>query len=193
MVAAAIRATGGVVAGFIDRAPAGSDQIDEAAFIAALTSGALPFDATRVALGIGDNRARLAAWKILGSSRCPSLVHRTAWVEPDVAIGSATVVLPYAVLHSRTRVGAAVIINTGAIVEHDCVVGDAVHVAPGAIVTGGVTVEDGAWIGAGAVVLPGLRIGVDAVVGAGAVVTRDVAAGVTVVGTPARSLRKPQA
>lgn len=42
------------------------------------------------------------------------------------------------------------------------------------------------WIGGGAIILPGVTIGDDAVIGAGAVVTRDVAAGVTVVGNPAR-------
>ena len=50
-------------------------------------------------------------------------------------------------------------------------------------------VERGASIGAGAVLLPGLRIGADAVVGAGSVVTSDVAAGVTVVGNPARDIK----
>jgi acetyltransferase-like isoleucine patch superfamily enzyme len=48
----------------------------------------------------------------------------------------------------------------------------------------------GASIGAGAVILPGVRIGVGSMVGAGAVVTRDVPDGVTVVGNPARPIRK---
>ena len=43
------------------------------------------------------------------------------------------------------------------------------------------------WIGGGAVILPGVTIGDDAVIGAGSVVARDVAAGVIVVGNPARS------
>lgn len=43
------------------------------------------------------------------------------------------------------------------------------------------------WIGANALILPGVTIGDDAIVGAGSVVTRDVAAGVTVVGNPARA------
>lgn len=42
------------------------------------------------------------------------------------------------------------------------------------------------WIGAGAIILPGITIGDDALIGAGALVTKDVAAGVTVVGVPAR-------
>ena len=42
------------------------------------------------------------------------------------------------------------------------------------------------WIGGGAIILPGVTIGDDAIVGAGSIVTRDVAAGVTVIGNPAR-------
>jgi maltose O-acetyltransferase len=49
-----------------------------------------------------------------------------------------------------------------------------------------VTIGANVWIGGGAIILPGITIGDDAIVGAGSVVTRDVAAGVTVVGNPAR-------
>jgi len=49
-------------------------------------------------------------------------------------------------------------------------------------------VKRGASIGSGATIMCGVTIGERAVVGAGAVVTRDVAAGMTVVGNPAREL-----
>jgi acetyltransferase-like isoleucine patch superfamily enzyme len=55
------------------------------------------------------------------------------------------------------------------------------------------TVGNGASLGSGAVILGGVRIGDDALVGAGAVVTTDVAAGMTVVGNPARNLPIPDA
>jgi len=51
--------------------------------------------------------------------------------------------------------------------------------------------EDEVTIGAGAKVLGGLVVGFGAVVGANAVVTRDVAAGLTVVGIPARAVGTP--
>jgi UDP-2-acetamido-3-amino-2,3-dideoxy-glucuronate N-acetyltransferase len=53
-----------------------------------------------------------------------------------------------------------------------------------------IVVERGAALGSGAVIMGGVRIGADALVGAGAVVTRDVAPGETVVGIPARVIRR---
>src|SRR5687768_9254418 len=50
-----------------------------------------------------------------------------------------------------------------------------------------VTIGANVWIGGGAIILPGVTIGDDAIVGAGSIVTRDVAAGVTVMGNPARA------
>jgi UDP-2-acetamido-3-amino-2,3-dideoxy-glucuronate N-acetyltransferase len=53
-----------------------------------------------------------------------------------------------------------------------------------------IVVERGAALGSGAVIMGGVRIGAGALVGAGAVVTRDVEPGETVVGVPARVIRR---
>ncbi len=53
-----------------------------------------------------------------------------------------------------------------------------------------VTIGANVWIGGGAILLPGVTVGDDAVIGAGSVVTRDVPPGATVVGNPARPVRR---
>ncbi len=53
-----------------------------------------------------------------------------------------------------------------------------------------IKVSKGASVGANATILPGVTIGEGAMVGAGAVVTKDVPAGATVVGNPAREIKR---
>ena len=53
-----------------------------------------------------------------------------------------------------------------------------------------VTIGKNVWVGGGALILPGVTIGDDAIIGAGSVVTRDVPAASTVVGNPARPVRR---
>jgi maltose O-acetyltransferase len=52
-----------------------------------------------------------------------------------------------------------------------------------------ITIGCDVWIGGAAIVLPGVAIGDGVTIGAGSVVTKDVAAGITVAGNPARTLR----
>ena len=80
--------------------------------------------------------------------------------------------------------------NTSCSIDHDNVVGDFVSVASAAHTAGNVTIEDDAFIGLGALISNRVTVGARATVGAGAVVLRDVAAGVTVVGNPAKPLTR---
>lgn len=111
-------------------------------------------------------------------------------VSDNSIIGNGSVVLHGAVVQSGSTVGRFVIINTNASVDHDCRIDDFVHIAPGVTICGDVSVGSGSWIGAGAVVIQGVTIGKDVTVGAGTVVISDIPDGVTVVGNPARIIKR---
>lgn len=113
----------------------------------------------------------------------------------NVEIQEGAILCAFVTLTSNIRIGRYFHANIYSYVAHDCVVGDFVTFAPGVMCNGNVVIDDHAYIGTGAVLRQGepgrpLRIGRGAVVGMGAVVTKDVAAGVTVVGNPARPLVK---
>lgn len=116
-------------------------------------------------------------------------------VMDDVVIGDGAILCPFVTLTSNIRIGQDFHANLYSYVEHDCVIGDFVTFAPGVKCNGNVVIEDHAYIGAGAVIRQGqpgapLVIGRGAVVGMGAVVTGNVPPGATVVGNPARLLKK---
>ncbi|HRP09047.1 MAG TPA: hypothetical protein PLL69_11235, partial [Gemmatimonadales bacterium] len=80
VVAELVGATGAVVAGFADRDPAGPASVDEVRLLDILSSGLpLPLDADHLALGIGDNAARLSAWQSIPAELAPPLIHPAAW------------------------------------------------------------------------------------------------------------------
>lgn len=197
VVADLVRVNGGSVLGFCDADPAKLDRVVEPAggrvlisqdeFLARhLRDGAGLDGVAAVALGIGNNEARLTLFWQLEGFPVPVLAHPRCVISPSARIGGGSVLIPGSVVNAAAQIGVAVIVNTAATVGHDCVIEDGAHIAPGANLCGGVHIGARTWVGAGAVVAPGVRIGRDVMVGAGTVVLRDVPDGATIVGNPGR-------
>lgn len=143
-------------------------------------------------IAIGSAAARSELDSRLGGSAVDlaTLVHPTAVIGPGSEIGPGTIIGPNVVLTRDITIGRCAIVNYGAMLGHDGVVGDYAFVGPGARMGGDVAVGRAAWVGIGATVIEGTRIGDGATVAAGAVVIDDVPDGTTVVGVPARVIRR---
>lgn len=141
-----------------------------------------------VAIGNSDIRRRIQDEITSSGARLVTLIHPSAVVAQDVAIGEGSAVMAGAVINPSVRIGRGCIVNTSASVDHDCVIGDFSHISVGAHLAGSACIESGCWIGIGAVVSNNLSVCVDTTVGAGAVVTRNIDTPGTYVGVPARCI-----
>ncbi len=113
----------------------------------------------------------------------------------NVSIGNGSVICDRFIATCDIKIGDGFHGNVGGIIEHDCLIGDFVTFSPGVICNGNVTIGDNVFVGSGAVIRNGtkerpLKIGRNAVIGMGAVVTKDVKSNTTVVGNPAKVVRK---
>ncbi len=143
-------------------------------------------------VAIGDNEARKSVTDMLSAKGLENVtvIHPTAHVAPSARVGAGTLICAGAIICTRARIGRGVIINTGAVAEHHNVIEDFVHIAPRTVMAGRVTIREGAMIGSGSTIIPFITVGEWSTVGAGSVVTREVPAGVTVMGVPARVVRR---
>lgn len=124
----------------------------------------------------------------------PNLVHPRASLDlRHVTLGRGNVVAPGVAMTCDITVGDFNLFNQNVTVGHDAVVGSFNVVNPGANISGGVVIEDGVLVGVGAQILEKLRVRRGSTVGAGAVVRVDVEEGETVVGIPARPIRRGNA
>lgn len=121
----------------------------------------------------------------------PNLIHPSIVMDIErIRMGEGNIICSGNIFTTDITIGSCNIFNLNCTYGHDMIIGSCCVFNPGLNMSGGVTVGDGCLIGTGATVLQYLTIGAGATVGAGAVVTKDVEPGLTVVGIPARPLRR---
>lgn len=117
-------------------------------------------------------------------------IHPQSIIAGDAQLGSGIWVAAGAIINSDARIGDGVIINTGATIDHNCMVSSYTNISPGCHLSGRTVVGSYVFLGTGAVTIPDVTIGEGAIVGAGTVMISDVQAYTTVVGVPARVIKK---
>jgi sugar O-acyltransferase (sialic acid O-acetyltransferase NeuD family) len=154
------------------------------------------FDTVAVAVGQVEPRRELAEWVRSQSIPQQLVIHPSALIPRDSAIGEGTIIGAGTALYVNPMIGRNVFIGPRVVVSHDSVVGDFALLSVGCVVGARVDVAPGAFIGAGATVMPPgwgpesrLTVGEDSIVGVGAVVIRDVEPRSIVAGVPAKLLR----
>ena len=115
-----------------------------------------------------------------------SIVHRTAFLGPNVTVGVGSFVAHNVVLTADVHVGDHVAVFHNASIGHDTVLEDYSHVYALCSLGGSARLGEGAVVYPGSVVTPRKTIGAGAVVGAGSTVLLNVKDGVTVFGSPAK-------
>jgi sugar O-acyltransferase (sialic acid O-acetyltransferase NeuD family) len=158
---------------------------------------AQPAEARAVSLAIGSGavREQLHDKATRAGVSFVRVQAQNAVILSAVEIAAGAILSPFVLLTSNVKVGLHFHANSHCSVAHDCRIGDYVTFGPGVRCNGNVVIEDHAYVGSGVLIRQGkpsspLVIGRGAVVGMGAVVTKNVPAGATVIGNPARALRK---
>ncbi|MDA7762969.1 acetyltransferase [Crocinitomicaceae bacterium] len=143
---------------------------------------------------IGDNSKRKELTLFIEENQLKKtkIVHSSSIISDYSSIDHSSFIGKGTIVNAICSIGKGVIINTGSIVEHECEISDFVHIAPGTVLLGNVKVGALSFVGANSVVKPGVNIGVSCTIGAGSVILEDVPDYSTVVGNPARIIRKDE-
>lgn len=122
------------------------EVLGDSALISQLASR---FDAAVCAIGNNQTRKVMVEFIEKAGLSLVSIIHPSAYVSADAAVGSGTTVMAGAVIGPYARIGKGCILNANATADHDSIMGDYSHLGVGVAIAGSASLGEGAWLQAG--------------------------------------------
>lgn len=119
-----------------------------------------------------------------------NIIDSSAIISASAKMGIGNFIGKMAVINADAEIGNNNVINTKALIEHECKVGDHNHLSTNSVINGNVIVGNSVFLGSSSVCNGQLKIGSNAIIGSGSVIIKDVPENVTVVGVPARVIKR---
>jgi sugar O-acyltransferase (sialic acid O-acetyltransferase NeuD family) len=151
------------------------------------------------AIGIGEPNVRERVYDNYKTLRYPNLIHpRASFGHEQLTLINqckGNIITSGVVFTNNIIVGDFGIYNLNTTIGHDCIIGHFVSIMPSVNISGNVQLCDKVYLGVGAVVLQGshdkkLTVNSNSTVGAASLVTKNVEENVTVIGSPAKELKR---
>lgn len=141
--------------------------------------------------GPGKRRKAVEAAMALGFTDFMTVIDPTATVATSARLGKGVYVHTGANVGAGVTIGDFTLINRGVLVGHHCHLGPYVTTGGGVAMASRCQIGEAAILGVGSSLIPNVVVGPRAYVGGGAVVIRNVEEACTVVGNPARVIKRP--
>jgi sugar O-acyltransferase (sialic acid O-acetyltransferase NeuD family) len=140
-------------------------------------------------------RRRLSQLAIMHGAIPISIFDKSSSINEESRIDIGSITSTFSLISTNVEIGKFFHLNVYSYVAHDVKIGNFVTFGPRVNCNGNIVIGDNVYIGAGASLINGqkgtpLIVGEGAIIGMGAVVIRDVEPYSTMVGNPARAIRK---
>lgn len=162
-----------------------------------LTSNRAAYDFVCVGVGTINARKALCAWLETESIETISAIADSAIISADAHLGKNLIIGAGTNLFVNPEIGDGTFIGPSVVVSHDSTVGKYCLLSVGSIIGARCDIADEVLVGCGSTLMPTgfstdarLTVGSRAIVGVGATVIRDVEADATVVGSPAKPIKR---
>lgn len=178
------------VIGFFDDGLEKGSAVDDLPILGAMKE-ALDYQGSMV-VAVADPSTRKKITRQLIKKDFPIIVHPTAQLGSAKynRIERGCIITAGVILTTHITLAEFCIINLDTTIGHDVTMGACTTIMPGCSISGNVNIGEGCLLGTGSRTLQNIDLGDASIIGAGAVVTKSCPPNVTLVGVPAREIKK---
>lgn len=147
-----------------------------------------------IVIAIGDPKIKQKVINKINNSnvKFPTVIHPTVIIgDTDyVKIGKGCIICAGNIITTNVEIKDFVILNLACTVGHDTIIGNYASFMPTCNISGDVVINDSVYCGTGVKIINQIEIGENSIIGAGAVVTSSQPGNCTIVGVPAKAIKR---